>query len=145
MFGLLKKHACSIGIDTCNDSLRLVQLENNGKGILLIAGATERPPEDVKPGSSTWQRWAIETMQKLTSNSNFQGKEVDATEVRFQTIREEWNEYQLMDGTVLRMKAVVGEVFRVEDTYDNEGNPVYQVKSNNMLIVKSTDALKKGG
>jgi hypothetical protein len=75
---------------------------------------------------------------------NFQGKEVEATEVRFQTIKEEWNEYQLMDGTVLRMKAVVGEVFRVEDTYDNEGNPVYQVKSNNLLIVKPTDALKKG-
>jgi len=75
---------------------------------------------------------------------NFQGKEVEATEVRFQTIKEDWNEYQLMDGTVLRMKAVVGEVFRVEDTYDNEGNPVYQVKSNNLLIVKPTDALKKG-
>ena len=76
---------------------------------------------------------------------NFQGKDVDATEVRFQTIREEWNEYQLMDGTVLKMKTVVGEVFRVEDMYDNEGNPVYQVKSNNLLIVKPQDALKKDG
>ncbi|MBM3175868.1 MAG: hypothetical protein FJZ93_09155 [Chloroflexi bacterium] len=75
---------------------------------------------------------------------NFQGKDVEATEVRFQIIREDWNEYQLMDGTVLKMKTVVGEVFRLEDVFDNEGNPVYQVKSNNLLIVKSTDALKKG-
>ena len=75
---------------------------------------------------------------------NLQGKDVDATEVRFQTLKEEWNEYQLMDGTVLKMKTVVGEVFRIENTYDNEGSPVYQVKSNNLVIVKSPDALKKG-
>jgi len=49
-----------------------------------------------------------------------------------------------MDGTVLKMKTVVGEVFRIENTYDNEGSPVYQVKSNNLVIVKSPDALKKG-
>ncbi len=78
MFGLLKKHAYSIGIDICNDSLRLVQLENNGKGIHLIAGSSEKPPDDMKSGSSTWQRWAIETIHKLISNSDFQGKEVTA-------------------------------------------------------------------
>ena len=74
---------------------------------------------------------------------NFQGQEVDAAEVQFQTRKEDWNEYQLMDGSVIKMKTVVGEVFRIEDKYDNEGNPVYQVKSNNLLMVKSPDALKK--
>ncbi len=78
MFGLLKKHAYSIGIDICNDSLRLVQLENNGSGVHLIAGATEKPPDDIEPGSSNWQRWAIETIRKLISNGDFQGKEVIA-------------------------------------------------------------------
>ena len=75
---------------------------------------------------------------------NFRGQEIDATEVQFQTHKEEWNEYQLMDGSIIKMKTVVGEVFRIEDKYDNEGNPVYQVKSSNVLIVKSPDALKKG-
>ncbi len=78
MLGLLKNNAYSIGIDICNDSLRLVQLENNGRGIHLIAGATKKPPDDIEPGSSTWQRWAIETIHKLISNSDFQGKEVIA-------------------------------------------------------------------
>ena len=78
MFGLLKKHTYSIGIDICDDSLRLVQLGNNGKGIHLVAGANDKPPDDVESGSSIWQRWTIETIQKLISNSNFQGKEVIA-------------------------------------------------------------------
>ncbi|MBN2181132.1 MAG: pilus assembly protein PilM [Sedimentisphaerales bacterium] len=67
-----------IGIDICDDSLRLVQLGNNGKGMHIIAGASERKPDDITSGSSTWQRWAIETIQKQISSNNFQGKEVIA-------------------------------------------------------------------
>lgn len=78
MFGLLKKNAYSIGIDICNDGVRLAQLENNGRGIALIAGVTEKPPEDIEPGSSTWQRWAIDSIHNLISKNGFQGKEVTA-------------------------------------------------------------------
>ena len=74
---------------------------------------------------------------------NFQGREVDATEVEFQTRKEDWNEYQLMDGTVIKMKLVVSEIFRIEGVYDNEGNPAYQIKSANLPVVKSPDALKR--
>ena len=74
---------------------------------------------------------------------NFQGREVDATEVEFQTRKEDWNEYQLMDGSVIKMKLVVSTIFRVDGMYDNEGNPVYQIKSTNVSFVKSPDALKK--
>jgi len=73
---------------------------------------------------------------------NFQGQEVDATEVEFQTRREDWNEYQLMDGSVVKMKLVVSEIFRLEGRYDTEGNPVYHIKSTNVAAVKSPDALK---
>jgi len=74
---------------------------------------------------------------------NFRGQQVEATEVKFQTRKEDWNEYQLMDGSVLKMKLVVAEVYRIENVYDEENNPVYQVKSTNLLVVKSPDALKK--
>ena len=74
---------------------------------------------------------------------NFQGREVDATEVDFQTRREDWNEYQLMDGSVIKMKLVVSRIFRIDGQYDNEGNPVYQIKSTNVAAVTSPDALKK--
>ncbi|MBI2858663.1 MAG: hypothetical protein HYX90_06265 [Chloroflexi bacterium] len=73
----------------------------------------------------------------------WQGKDVDALEVRFKGIREDWNEYDLEDGTTLRMKAVVAEIIRVVDQYDQENNPVYMVKSTNMLVVKAPDNLKK--
>lgn len=74
---------------------------------------------------------------------NFQGQEVDATEVDFQTRREDWNEYQLMDGSVVKMKLVVSGIFRIDGLYDNEDNPVYQIKSTNVAAVKSPDNLRK--
>ena len=74
---------------------------------------------------------------------NFQGQEVDATEIEFQTRKEDWNEYQLMDGTVIKMKLVVSEIFRIEGMYDAAGNPTYQIRSTNVPAVKSPDNLKK--
>lgn len=65
------------------------------------------------------------------------------TEVEFQIRKEDWNEYQLMDGTVIKMKLVVSEILRVEGVYDAEGNPAYRIKSTNLPVVKSPDALKR--
>jgi len=73
----------------------------------------------------------------------WQGQDVDALEVRFRSVREDWNEYDLEDGSTLRMKAVVSEIVRVEGQYDPENNPVYLVKSGNMVVVKSPDHLRK--
>lgn len=87
MFGFWKNHAYSrvpilqltakwypIGVDIGDDSLKLVQLGNDGNGTTLIACGSENRPDDVKPGSADWQRWAIETIQRLTVNSDFQGR-----------------------------------------------------------------------
>jgi hypothetical protein len=74
---------------------------------------------------------------------NFQGREVDGTEVEFQTRKEDWNEYQLMDGSIIKMKLVVSQIFRIENVYDNEGNPAYQIKSTNVVAVTSPGAMKK--
>jgi len=73
----------------------------------------------------------------------YKGGEVDATDVDFQIRKEDWNEYLLMDGTVLKMKLVIGDVFKVPGEFDNEGNPVYIVKSNNILVVRAPDNLKR--
>ena len=73
----------------------------------------------------------------------YKGREVDAVEVDFQTRKEDWNEYQLMDGSFVKMKLVVSDIFRVPDEWDNEGNPVYVVKSQNILVARSPDNLKK--
>ena len=79
MFWSLKNHAYSIGVDMDDDSVRVVQLGSNGKGIGLIAGGSENRPAEVKPGSGDWQRWAIEAIRRLTSNGEFRGRAVVAT------------------------------------------------------------------
>lgn len=78
MFELLKSRAYSIGVDIGNDGVRLIQLAKIGKHIKLVAGRNEERPEDIEPGSSSWQRWAIETIRRLTADGDFQGKEVIA-------------------------------------------------------------------
>lgn len=78
MFKFSKSHAYSIGVDIGDDSLKLVQLGEDGNGINLIAGQSENLPEVIKAGSSQWQRWAIETIRQLASKGGFQGKEVIA-------------------------------------------------------------------
>jgi hypothetical protein len=74
---------------------------------------------------------------------NWRGKQVKAISTRFKNIREEWNEYELEDGSTLRMKTVVSDVVRIPDEYDNENNPIYVVKSTNMVVANSPDHLKK--
>ena len=73
-------------------------------------------------------------------------KEFDAIEIPFQTGAEHWNEYLLNDGSVLKMKQVATQIFRLEGEYDGEGNPRYIVKSTNVLSVSASDDLmrKKG-
>lgn len=71
------------------------------------------------------------------------GNEHEATELSFQNAREHWNEYLLDDGTIIKLKPVATEVFRFDDSYDNDGNPVYVVKSTNIVVVSAPDNLKK--
>jgi len=78
MFWLLKNRAYSIGVDSGGDSVKLAQLANNGKGVSLIAGRSERRPQSVKPGSAPWQKWAVEAIREATANHRFQGRNVIA-------------------------------------------------------------------
>jgi hypothetical protein len=48
-------------------------------------------------------------------------------------MREEWNQYMLEDGSVLRARLIVSEVLRLVDVYNAEGDPVYIIKSTNFV------------
>ncbi len=74
---------------------------------------------------------------------NYKGQLVDAVEMDFKAT-EEWNEYELSDGTILRMKAVTSNIIKVLGEYDDDGNPVYMVKSSNVLGVSAPKNLKSG-
>lgn len=51
------------------------------------------------------------------------------TEVEVLDAKERWNEYQLADGTTMRVKSVVIAVFRENTEKSAEGEPVYSMKS----------------
>lgn len=78
MFGLLKNHTYSIGIDIGHDDVKLAQLGSKGHGLTLIAGNSKDRPEEVRPNSGDWQRWAIEAVHLMTAYGDFRGKEIVA-------------------------------------------------------------------
>lgn len=101
------------------------------------------------PSFILWQGWrrfaGLSPHEKAINvpKVSYRGESVDGIEVRFKVVREDWNEYQLEDGTEIRMRLVISEVVMVVAQYDAEGNPVYAVKSQNLLVVKAPDHLKK--
>jgi hypothetical protein len=71
------------------------------------------------------------------------GREVKAVDIDFETVREDWNEYTLEDGTILKFKTVVSSIIRTEDYDPMTGNPTYHVRSTNMVRVKVPEELKR--
>ena len=76
---------------------------------------------------------------------HFGGQQVDAETVEATQSSERWNEYLLEDGTVLKLKTVLTNVYRVEGQYDAEGNPVYVVQSTNVISAVAPQELRRKG
>jgi hypothetical protein len=63
---------------------------------------------------------------------------VDGVDVPIKESTERWSEITLEDGAILRIKPNVMSVTRVEGHYDQEGNPMYALMSNQMMTVTNT-------
>ena len=57
------------------------------------------------------------------------GKQAEATEIEVESANERWSEYKLKDGTVFRAKLNILSVIRVNEEYDENGNPMYQINA----------------
>ena len=68
---------------------------------------------------------------------------VEVTEISFQTSGEHWNEYLLEDGAVIRLKTVTSEIVRLDEKYDADGNPMYVIKSSNIVAVSAPEKLRR--
>ncbi len=68
-------------------------------------------------------------------------KDVELVEVQQST--EQWSQYLLSDGSVVRLKIVVTEVWRVIGEFDNDGNPLYMVKSSNIMAVNAPENIRR--
>jgi hypothetical protein len=70
---------------------------------------------------------------------------VDGSEVLVKESREKWSEFELEDGTVMRIKPAVMSAIRIDGHYDQEGNPAYAVKAGQVVAIISTpEHLRKG-
>jgi hypothetical protein len=74
---------------------------------------------------------------------NFQNREVEVTPLTYRAAGEHWNEYLVDDGTVVRVKLVVTEILRIDGQYDNDRNPLYVVRSGNVIVVSSPESIRK--
>ena len=73
------------------------------------------------------------------------GDSVDAEKIEITNASEQWNQYLLEDGTLLKLKPVATKVVRLKNQHDQEGNPVYLIQSNNVINVECPEELKKKG
>ncbi len=65
------------------------------------------------------------------------GRVVTGKKLNFRTSKEEWNEYELEDGTKLYVKLVLIDVVRL-DEFSQLGEPVYNILSQNLVKVKAS-------
>ena len=82
-------------------------------------------------------------MENRKVKINFNGQQVDAELVEVTQAGERWNEYLVEDGTILKVKLVLTNVYRIEGQYDAEGNPLYVLQSTNVTSVSAPQELRR--
>jgi len=70
-----------------------------------------------------------------TKKYNIAGVTLDVEEIKVVRRDEPYNEYELEDGSVIRVSNPVAVVYRVDAQKDAEGNPGYFVKNGTVLVV----------
>ncbi len=69
------------------------------------------------------------------------GELMEVTEIGHRSSGEHWNEYLLDDGTVARVKLIVTNIYRLDDTVNEIGEPVYVVQSSNVVSTSVPEEL----
>ena len=67
---------------------------------------------------------------------NLGGQAVEAETMEFKPIEEAWSFYRLEDGTVVKIKLIVSDVFKLPNNDPMTGMPQLIVKSTNVMSVE---------
>jgi hypothetical protein len=67
---------------------------------------------------------------------NYQGKQIEVTEVEVVTANEPWSEYRLQDGKILSVKNVLISVYKAVNEKSPDGESLYVTKNQNIVKVK---------
>ena len=82
--------------------------------------------------------------ERRTQVRDAQGNLVEGVVVSVTESTERFSDVTLADGTILKTKLSSLEAIRVSDQWDDDGNPVYILKSQNVVAVsESPEELKK--
>ena len=73
---------------------------------------------------------------------NIGGQDFDAIEQQFEIGKEEWSEYKLFDGGVIRLKTTVQKIFRVVDA---NGNPAFTADGDPHVVVRHQTQIVASG
>lgn len=74
---------------------------------------------------------------------NLAGKQVEGEAINFKALEEPWCVYECEDGTEIRMKLVLSEIVRIKDAFGPEGDPIYTLKSTNIVATQVPDELRQ--
>jgi len=66
------------------------------------------------------------------------GQSVDGYVIPVEETTERFSDVKLEDGSVLKIKSSALEVIRMDEQWDDEGHPVYVVKSNTIIVVSES-------
>ena len=67
---------------------------------------------------------------------NLGGKAVEAEKMDFKPIDENWSLYRLEDGTVVKLRLIVSEIFKLPGADPLTGMPQFLAKSSNVMAVE---------
>lgn len=67
----------------------------------------------------------------------------DAVLMEVMKADEKWSVYDLDDGTQIRIRPAVIEVWRIENEFDADGNPAYVFRAQTMLSTLAPETLKR--
>jgi len=74
----------------------------------------------------------------------FNGRYVDGYDVPIKDSKEQWSEFTMEDGTIIRAKVNIVSATRIDGVYDAMGNPTYQVNAAPVIgVVYIEEALRK--
>ena len=67
---------------------------------------------------------------------NLGGNVIEAEKMEFKQIEENWSLYKLEDGTIVKIKLIVSDVFKLPGNDPLTGMPQLLVKSTNVMSVE---------
>jgi hypothetical protein len=72
-------------------------------------------------------------LEVIKMKVQYQGRLVDGESIEFMTRKEDFNEYQLADGKVIKIKMVATRIIRLLEEKSPDGTPVYLIQSQNIV------------